>query len=78
MGVNADSGVRLGGMWIGNADYLFSGGIHPRTWSFNSLLLVDLNLDAENLGGIPGGELGAEFLRFDGQSANAKHAAVIG
>src|SRR5262249_25399379 len=78
MGLAADSGVRLGGIWIGNADYLFSGGVHPRTWSFNSLLLVDLNLDAGKLIGIPGGELGAEFLRFDGQPANDEAGAVVG
>src|SRR5262245_38563950 len=33
IGIGADSGVRLGGLWIGNADYLVSGGVHPRTWS---------------------------------------------
>ncbi len=31
IGFDANSGVRLGGLWIGNADYLFSGGIHPRS-----------------------------------------------
>lgn len=78
IGFDANSGVRLGGLWIGNADYLFSGGIHPRTWSFNSLLLVDLNLDAEKLVGIPGGQLGAEFLQFNGQAANSEAGAVMG
>src|SRR5262249_44865603 len=78
LGFDADSGVRLGGLWIGNADYLFTGGIRPRTWSFNSLLLVDLNLDAEKLVGLPGGQLGVEYLQFNGQAANNKAGAIIG
>src|SRR5688572_21755165 len=49
LGFDEQSGVRLGGLWIGNAGYLFSGGVEPRTWSFNSLLLVDLSLDLEKL-----------------------------
>jgi carbohydrate-selective porin OprB len=47
LGFGPDSGVRLGGLWIGDANYLFAGGAEPRTWSFNSLLLVDLSLAAE-------------------------------
>jgi hypothetical protein len=33
--------IRLGGLWIVDADYLITGGIKPRTWSFNSALMVD-------------------------------------
>ena len=45
LGFGKNSGVRLGGLWIGNANYLFTGGNDPKTWSFNSVLLVDLSLD---------------------------------
>ena len=45
LGFGKDSGVRLGGLWIGDANYLFAGGNDPQTWSFNSLLLIDLALD---------------------------------
>lgn len=38
IGLDNVPGIRVGGLWIGNADYLFTGGVKPRTWSFNSLL----------------------------------------
>ncbi len=78
LGFPADSGIRLGGLWIGDADYLIAGGAKPRTWSFNSLLLLNLNLDAERLLGIPGASLDAELLQFNGEAANAKAGAVTG
>lgn len=40
LGFGPDSGVRLGGLWIGNANYLFAGGAEPRMWSFNGAVLV--------------------------------------
>jgi len=64
VGLDNIPGVRLGGLWIGNADYLFTGGVKPRTSSFNSLLLLNLNIDAENPADIPGASLDAELLRF--------------
>jgi carbohydrate-selective porin OprB len=78
IGLDNIPGVRLGGLWIGNADYLFTGGVKPRTWSFNSLLLLNLNIDAEELMGIPGGSLDAELLQFNGENANGKAGVVIG
>ena len=78
IGLKEDSGVRIGGLWIGNADYLIRGGIHPRTWSFNSLFLLDLSLDSARLLGIPGGLLSVQMLQFNGQPANDEAGAVIG
>ena len=78
IGLDRIPGIRLGGLWIGNADYLFTGGVEPRTWSFNSLLLLNLNIDVEELAGIPGASLDAELLQFNGEKANAKAGAVIG
>lgn len=46
-------GVRVGGLWIGNADYLFTGGVKPRTWGFNSALFLNLNIDLQKLASIP-------------------------
>ncbi|WP_333651118.1 hypothetical protein [Candidatus Binatus sp.] len=31
IGLDNIPGVRVGGLWIGNADYLFTGGVKPRT-----------------------------------------------
>jgi porin len=41
IGLDQIPGIRLGGLWIVDADYLITGGIKPRTWSFNSALMVD-------------------------------------
>ena len=49
LGFDKDSGVHLGGAWVRDAGYLISGGAEPGTWSFNSLLLVELSLDLEKL-----------------------------
>lgn len=76
IGLDNIPGVRVGGLWIGNADYLFTGGVKPRTWSFNSVLLLNLNVDAEKLLGIPGGSLDAELLQFNGEDANGKAGVV--
>jgi len=78
IGLGNIPGVGLGGLWIGNADYLFTSGVKPRTWSFNSLLLLNLNIDAEKLAGIPGASLDAELLQFNGEKANAKAGVVTG
>ncbi len=78
LGFGPDSGVRLGGLWIGDANYLFAGGANPRTWSFNSLLLVDLSLDLEKLLGIPGAQFGVEFLQFNGENTNGQAGVVAG
>src|SRR5580704_2234471 len=64
IGLDHIPGVRVGGAWIGNADYLFTGGVKPRTWSFNSLLIMNLNVDAEKLIGIPGGSFDAALLQL--------------
>src|SRR5262245_43560392 len=78
LGFGPDSGVRLGGLWIGDVNYLADGGADPRTWSFNSLLLVDLNLDLEKLLRIPGAQFGTEFLQFNGQDTNGQAGSVPG
>lgn len=78
LGFGPDSGVRLGGLWIGNMNYLVAGGADPKTWSFNSLLLVDLSLDLEKLLRIPGAQFGVEFLQFNGQDTNDQAGTVSG
>ena len=78
LGFGPDSGVRLGGLWIGNTNYLVAGGADPKTWSFNSLLLVDLSVDLEKVLRIPGAQVGAEFLQFNGQDTNGQAGVVIG
>ncbi len=78
LGFDKDSGVRLGGAWIGDSNWLMSGGREPGEWSLNSLLLLDLTLDADKLMGIKGGMFGIQFLQFDGQPTNQEAGVVQG
>lgn len=78
LGFDKESGVLLGGAWVGDAGYLLSGGVEPRTWSFNSLLLVDLSLDLQKILKIPGAQFGIEFSQFNGQPTNDQAGVVAG
>lgn len=78
LGLNPDWGIEVGGLWIGDADYLVAGGVKPGMWSFNSVCIVNLNVDADKLVGLPGGSLDASLLQFNGQDANRNAGAVQG
>ena len=67
-GIKDDHGVRIGGFWIGNTNWLMSGGAEPGKVSWDSLFIADLLVDMEKLTGWWKGALfAAEFLRFDGR-----------
>jgi porin len=78
VGLPRDTGVYLGGVWVGDANKLFSGGAEPGEWSFNSLLILGAGLDAEKLLGWKGGRFGVEFLQFDGNPTNFEAGSVQG
>jgi len=78
LGLDKDSGIRLGGLWIGDASGVLSGGQNPGAWGLNSLTIVDLNLDTEKLLGWTGGSFGTEFLQFSGQNTNGLAGAFPG
>jgi len=78
LGFTKDSGVFLGGVWAGDTNYLISGGEQPRSWSWNSLLILNLDLDSEKLIGWKGGKFGIDFLRFDGEPTNERAGSVQG
>ena len=77
MGLTPDSGARLGGLWIVNADLLMSGKDSGSS-TFNNLGIIDLQLDMQTLMRIPGGRLGASFLQFNGQDSNGKAGVMTG
>jgi porin len=77
-GLPQDSGVFLGGVWVGNANGLLSGGAAPGKWSFNSLLNIGATLDANKLVGWKGGTFGIEFMQFNGQPTNEQAGSVQG
>lgn len=78
LGLQPDSGVFLGGVWVGNGNYLFSGGKDPQTASFNSLFVANLTLDLAKTAHIPGAQLDVQFLNFAGQPSNEEAGTVTG
>jgi porin len=78
LGFDKESGVRVGGAWIGDTDWLMSGGRDPGQWSYNSLFLLDLTFDFDKLMGVKGGMFGIQFLQYDGQPTNQQAGAVQG
>lgn len=77
LGLSESSGVRLGGLWLGNADIQMSGRM-PGSGSFNSLGIIDVLLDMNKIAGIEGGSFAATFLQFDGQDSNGRAGVMTG
>ena len=78
LGLGEESGIRLGGIWVGDTSGILSGGQNPGQWALNSLTILDLNLDADRLIGLKGGSFGTEFLDFTGQNTNGLAGAFPG
>ena len=78
-GIKDDHGVRIGGLWVGNTNWLMSGGTEPGEVSWNSLFIADLLVNMEKLTGWWKGALfGTEYLRFDGQQTNEQAGSIQG
>lgn len=69
------SGVRLGGLWMGDYNVLLHGA-DGRKGTYNSSFILDLSIDLEKAIGWKGGFFGTEFLQFNGQPTN-KDAGVV-
>lgn len=78
LGFGPDSGVRLGGVVVSNANSLAAGGKDPGTASFNNLVVIGGDASLDKLAQIPGATLGVSVLRFDGQRTNQQFGAVTG
>jgi len=78
LGIPEETGIRLGGVWVGDMNVLMGGGAKPGSVTWNSLVLAGVNLDFEKLAGWSGGEIGAQFLRFDGENTNGDAGSVQG
>ena len=70
LGLTPESGLRLGGVWIGDANGLLTGGLKPGRWGFDGLTLVNFSLDTEKRWGWKGGLFGIQFLQFTGTDIN--------
>jgi porin len=78
LGFDANSGIRVGGLWIGDASGVLSGGAKPGSWGLNSLTIADLNFDTDKLFGWKGGSIGTEYLQFTGMPTNSLAGAFPG
>jgi porin len=78
LGFGPDSGIRLGGVVVSNANSLAVNGKDPGTASFNNLVVIGGDANLDKLAQIPGATLGAAVLRFDGQQTNQQFGAVTG
>jgi porin len=78
IGINEESGVRVGGMWITDTNKIIAGGLKHGKWRENSLFLLNLTLDTEKMSLWDGGMGGVEFLQFNGFNANERAGAVQG
>lgn len=76
--IPSDSGIQLGGIWLGDYNILMSGGAQPGASSWNSLLITSLQLDAEKLIGWAGADFGVQFLQFNGEDTNGQAGSVQG
>jgi porin len=78
LGLTADSGIRLGGVWVGDTSGVLAGGQNPGKWALNSLTILDLNFDLDKLAGWKGASIGTEYLNFTGQATNSLAGAFPG
>ena len=78
LGFKKESGIRIGALWIGDINYLMTGGVQPHKSSGNSLFQLKLSIDFEKRFGWKGGLFGIEFLRFDGSPTNVEAGCVQG
>lgn len=78
-GIQNDYGIQVDGLWVGDVNDLFSGGVPDADrWTSNSLLILDMNLDTEKSFNWKGGLFDAQFLQFNGQSTNEQTGSVQG
>jgi porin len=78
LGITEESGFRLGGMWLGDASAVLSGGVDGGEWGLNNLAIIDLSLDAEKRWGWEGTSFGTQFLDYTGQPTNSLAGTVQG
>ena len=78
LGLRDEWGIRLGGLWLADANLLASGGLHPGTWTFNSALFVSLGIDAEKMVDWRGASFGVQFLQLNGANTNGEAQTISG
>jgi porin len=78
-GMENDHGVRFGGIWLADCNWLITGGEKPGALSCNSALVLDNHIDLKKLTGWwTGGSFGAEFLQLNANPTNEQAGSVQG
>lgn len=78
-GADNDHGVRFGGVWLADCNWLMTGGEKPGALSCNSALVLDNHIDLKKLTGWwTGGSFGAEFLQLNANPTNGQAGSVQG
>lgn len=78
IGFDKESGIRVGGLWIGDLNYLYCGGFKPKSWGGNDLFQLSLDLDMEKISGWNGALFDITFLQYDGRPVNADAGCIQG
>lgn len=78
LGIPDSSGLRIGGLWLGDASGVLSGGRKPGGWGLNSLTIMDVGFDAEEAWGWKGSSFDIQFLQLTGQETNSLAGAFPG
>src|SRR4029077_9649026 len=78
LGFDKETGIRLGGVWVGDGSGVLAGGRNPGAWAFNGLPVADVSLDTEKLFGLRGGMFDIQFLQFTGHITNNLAGAFPG
>jgi porin len=78
LGLKDDWGIRLGGVWLADANLLASGGTQPGSWTFNSALFIGLAVDADKLVDWRGAGFGVQFLQLNAANTNGDAGMIAG
>lgn len=73
-----DWGIRLGGISLADANKIFTGGKKPDAFSSNNILILGAVVDTEKKIGWKGGNIGVNFLQFNGQNSNGYAGTLPG
>ena len=77
MGLPDESGIRLGGYFINEFNWIAGGGVRPGDTTVVSALGLHASVDTQKAFGIfPGGTFGIEFLEATGSSPDARAGCV--
>ncbi len=79
IGIENNHGIFFGGLWLGDCNWLITGGAHPGAFSCNSALVLDNHIDLERLtGSWKGATFGAQFLRLNASPTNTQAGTIQG